>query len=83
MVQVDAHLPDVVSAEGGGHRDALRLPEGIVLHRADVRPIATWEIWKGAESGTKPSAAMKRISMPTRMVSQRRNLTRVSLREIA
>ena len=48
-----------------------------------IKLIATWEIWKGAESGTKPSAAMKRISMPTRMVSQRRNLMRVSLREIA
>src|SRR5699024_10769474 len=35
VVQVDAHLPDVVGAEGGGHRDALRLPEGVVLHRAD------------------------------------------------
>ena len=31
--QPDADLPDVVGGKGGGHRDALGLPEGIVLHR--------------------------------------------------
>ena len=35
VVQMDAHLAHMVGAEGGCHRDTFRLPEGVVLHRAD------------------------------------------------
>ena len=35
LCQGDPHLPDMVGAEGGGHRDALRLPKGVVLHGGD------------------------------------------------
>ena len=31
----DGQLAQVVGAEGGGHGNALRLPEGVVLHGAD------------------------------------------------
>lgn len=60
--QPDADLPDVVGGKGGGHRDALGLPEGIVLHRGH-KVDDHLQICTGAVSGRNPSPSTAIISI--------------------